>query len=188
MLAENFVSTIRGLRYNVDSNREQLPKENNITLKQLPKENNITLTSNVEPLIDSSVFNPNNYSNESVGSILKFYRSKYPEKLLIGDIDINSLRHKFEILKSVLPEVLDILMITETKLDDSFPNHHFHIEGFNMRSRLDRNRYGGGSLLYVCNNINAVWLKSYVFPDKIEYFFIEILLKSCKRLKTHSQV
>ena len=94
MLAENFVSTIRGLRYNVDSNREQLPKENNITLKQLPKENNITLTSNVEPLIDSSVFNPNNYSNESVGSILKFYRSKYPEKLLIGDIDINSLRHR----------------------------------------------------------------------------------------------
>ena len=79
-------------------------------------------------------------------------------------------------------------MITETKLDDSFPNHHFHIEGFNMRSRLDRYRYGGGLLLYVCNNINAVWLKSYVFPDKIEYFFIEILLKSCKRLKTHSQV
>ena len=96
--------------------------------------------------MDSSVFNPNNYSNESVGSILKFYRSKYPEKLLIGDIDINSLRHKFEILKSVLPEVLDILMITETKLDDSFPNHHSHIEGSNMRSRLDRNRYGGGLL------------------------------------------
>ena len=78
-------------------------------------------------------------------------------------------------------------MITETKLDDSFPNHHSHIVGFNMRSRLDRNRYGGG-LLYVFNNIYAVWLKSYVFPDNIEYFFIEILLKSCKRLKAHSQV
>ena len=67
----------------MDSNKEQLPKENNITL-----------TSNVEPLMDSSVFNPNNYSNELVGSILKFYRSKYPEKLLIGDININSLRHR----------------------------------------------------------------------------------------------
>ena len=45
---------------------------------------------------------------------------------------------------------------------------------------LDRNRLGGELLLYVRNNINAVFLKSYVFPDDIEAFFIEILLKSCK--------
>ena len=82
----------------------------------------------------------------------------------------------------MLPEVLDVLMITETKLDDSFPEQQFHIEGFNIPFRLDRNRHGGGLLLYVRNNINAVFLKSYVFPDNIEAFFIEILLKSCKWL------
>ena len=148
----------------MDSNREKLPNDNNIRL-----------TSNVEPLIDLSVINPDNYSNVSVGSALKFYRSKYPKKLIIGHININSIRNKFEILRSMLSEVLDVLMITETKLDDSFPEQQFYIEGFNIPFRLDRNRHGGGLLLYIRNNINAVLLKSYVFPDNIEAFFIEIL-------------
>ena len=73
-------------------------------------------------------------------------------------------------------------MITETKLDDSFPEQQFHIEGFNIPFRLDRNRHGGGLLLYVRNNINVVFLRSYVFPDNIEAFLIEILMKSCKWL------
>ena len=67
----------------------------------------------------------------------------------------------------MLPEELDVLMITETKLDD-------------IPFRLDRNRHGGRLLLYVRNNINVVFLKSYVFPDNIEAFYIDILLKSCK--------
>ena len=93
-----------------------------------------------------------------VESVLKFYRSKFPKTLVIGHININSIRNKFEILKSMLLEVLDVLMITETKLYDSFPEQQFHIEGFNIPFRLDRNRYRGG--LYVRNNINAVFLKS----------------------------
>ena len=59
----------------------------------------------------------------------------------------------------MLSEVLDVLMITENKLDDSFPEQQFHIEGFNIPFRLDRNRHGGALLLYVRNNINAVFLK-----------------------------
>ena len=118
--------------------------------------------------MDLSVNNPDNYSNVSV-------------ELIKGHININSIRNKFEILKSMLLEVLDVLMITETKLCDSFPEQQFHIEGFNIPFRLDRNRHRGG-LLYVRNNINAIFLKSYVFPDNIEAFFVEILLKSCKWL------
>ena len=120
----------------MDSNREKLPSGNNITL-----------TPNVEPLIDSSVINPNNYSNVSVGSVLKFYESKYPKKLIIGHININSIRSKFEILKSMLSEVLYVLMVTETKLDNPFPEQQFHIDGFNIPFRLDRIRHGEGLLL-----------------------------------------
>ena len=36
--------------------------------------------------------------------------------------------------------------------------------------------------MYVRNNFNAFFLKSYFFPDYIKAFFIEILLKSCKWL------
>ena len=81
----------------MDSNREKLPNCNNITL-----------AANVEPLMDFSVINPDNYSNVSAESVLKFYRSKFPKKLIIGHININSIRNKFEILKSMLSEVLDV--------------------------------------------------------------------------------
>ena len=46
----------------MDSNREKLRKGDNITL-----------TLNVELLIDLSVINSDNYTNESVGSVLKIY-------------------------------------------------------------------------------------------------------------------
>ena len=37
----------------------------------------------------------------------------------------------------MLSEVLDILMISETKLDDSFPEAQFYIEGFRTTFGLD---------------------------------------------------
>ena len=58
----------------------------------------------------------------------------------------------------MLREVLDILMISKTKLDDSFPETQFYIEGFRTPFRLDRNKHGGG-ILYVRNNINAILLQ-----------------------------
>ena len=73
-------------------------------------------------------------------------------------------------------------MITETKLDDFFLEQQFHTQGLNMPFRCYCNRYGGELLLGISNNINVVLLKSYIFPDNIEAFFIEILLKSCKWL------
>ena len=74
----------------------------------------------------------------------------------------------------MLTKVLDILMISETKLDDSFPEAQFYIEGFRAPFRLDRNKHGGGILLYVRNNIDAILLTDRVFPNDTEAFFTEI--------------
>ena len=82
----------------------------------------------------------------------------------------------------MLTEVLDILMISETKLDDSFPEAQFYIEGFRAPFRLDRNKHGGGILLYVRNNIEAILLTDHVFPNDIEAFFTEIKVNTCKWL------
>ena len=40
-------------------------------------------------------------------------------------------------------------MISETKLDDSFPTAQFLLHGFSAPYRLDRNSKGGGILLYI---------------------------------------
>ena len=43
---------------------------------------------------------------------------------------------------------LDIRMVSETKIDDTFPESQFLIEGFSTPYRLDRTAKGGGILLY----------------------------------------
>ena len=48
-------------------------------------------------------------------------RYKILNRILISHLNINFLRNKFEILVSSIPVNLDILMISETKLDESFP-------------------------------------------------------------------
>ena len=44
---------------------------------------------------------------------------------------------------------MDILLISETKLDSSFPLKQFYIDGFTIPYRLGRNQNGGGNMLYI---------------------------------------
>ena len=73
-------------------------------------------------------------------------------------------------------------MITETKIDDSFPASQFEIDGFSTPFRLDRNKNGGGILQYIRSYIVASKLNNYIFPNDIEAFFIEINIKGDKWL------
>ena len=70
-------------------------------------------------------------------------------------------------------------MITETKLDDTFLEAHFHIKGFKTPVRFDRKSYLGVTLSYFRININAILLRGYLFSNDIEAFFIEITVNSC---------
>ena len=64
-----------------------------------------------------------NKNNEN--KVLKNLRSKTSNKVIIGHININSLRNKFELLTEMVRDKVDLLMISETKLDSSFPTHNF---------------------------------------------------------------
>ena len=69
-------------------------------------------------------------------------------------------------------------MITETKLDDSFPTSQFLIQGFCTPSRLDRNKNGGGILLYIRSNITSTKLNKYIINNEIEAFFVKIRIRN----------
>ena len=69
---------------------------------------------------------------------------------------------------------IDILMISETKLDPSFPNGQFHIYGFCEPYRFDRNGNGGGIHLYIREDIPS---KLILTKMTIEGFFVEISLR-----------
>ena len=57
-------------------------------------------------------------------------------KLITGQLNINSLRNKFDCLVQQITWNVDILMVSETKLDNSFPLGQFLIDGYGPLIRL----------------------------------------------------
>ena len=55
---------------------------------------------------------------------------KNPNKIIIVHLNINSIGNKFEMLFIIIWQVIDILIIFETKIVDSFTTKQFIIEGY----------------------------------------------------------
>ena len=87
-------------------------------------------------------------------SALKGFKSKYAKHGILSYINLNSIRHKMDYVKRVccLLEPL-ILIIAETKIDDSFLPAQFFVPDYHQPFRLDRNIHGGGILVYVRSDI-----------------------------------
>ena len=58
---------------------------------------------------------------------MSLYKNFEKKNLIIGQLNINSLQNKFDLLTYQNKNNIDILMITETKLDESFPIGQFSI-------------------------------------------------------------
>ena len=106
--------------------------------------------------------------------ILNGLRCKYLNRILIGHLNINSLRNKSEILVSSIAVNLNIIMISETKHDESFPVFQFLIPGFENPIRLDRSFSGGGIMLYIREGIPFKLLKSSGLSANTEAFLVEV--------------
>ena len=112
---------------------------------------------------------------ENALDVLKEIRIKNVNKLVIGTLNINSLSAKFDQLSEVIGNHLDILAIQETKLDSSYPTQQFALTGYSEPYRLDRNRDGGGVLIYVREDIPSKQLDKHSFTKNVEGLFIEII-------------
>ena len=102
-------------------------------------------------------------------------------RIIIGTLDINSLSIKCEQLKLIIANYLDILVSGETKLDISFPDVQFFIDGY-RNCRIGRIRNGGGVFIHVRGDIPSKSLTKLNFTKNIEGLFIEINLKKTKLL------
>ena len=78
--------------------------------------------------------------------------------------------------------MLDILIMTETKLDYRFPVSQFQIDGYSKPYRLDRNRNGGGIIIYVREDILGRMFTKHNFPDNVEGLFVELNFRKSKWL------
>ena len=73
--------------------------------------------------------------------------------VIISQININAIRNKIELLSEAVLGNIDILMVSGTKVDMSFPSSQLVIQGFAAPFRLDRTNTGEGILVYVWHDI-----------------------------------
>ena len=71
-------------------------------------------------------------ANDGTVNFLHQQRLKYAKNLIISHLNVNSIRNKFLNFKELILSDTDICLILETKLDDSFPDQQFHVNGYKM--------------------------------------------------------
>ena len=71
---------------------------------------------------------------------------------------------------------IDILVITETKTNSTFPLNQFAIQGYSKPYSFDRNRNGGVVFICLREDIPSRELKIHNTPEDIEIIFVKINL------------
>ena len=137
----------------------------------------ILFTSNLNPLANSFSSSSN---DKDLCATLRSLRASNAGNIIIAHLNINSLRYKFNSLVELIQGNLDILVIGETKLDNTFPDAQFKIDGFKLY-RKDRNEDGGGVVIYVRADIPSQE-KDYQLPSNVEGVLVEINLRKMKFL------
>ena len=68
--------------------------------------------------------------------------------------------------------IIDVLLVSETKINYSFPTENFLIDGFSTPHRFDQNSNGGRLILFVREDIPSNLVEAEAKP--IEGFYIDI--------------
>ena len=119
-------------------------------------------------------------THEEPFSVLTNLKLRNVNRILCAQININSIRNKFDQLKSMISGKIDILAITETELNDSFPEAQFFLEGYTMPYRLDCSEDGGGIMIFVREEIPSRSIDPSPLTNGTESPFIEINLGNRK--------
>ena len=100
---------------------------------------------------------------------------QYPKNSATGYLNINSLRNKSVGLREIMSDnSLDYFVVSETRLDSSFPSAQFHTNGSEVRARRDRGKSGGELIEFVRKGFICKRLK------KIEPKYSEVICSEFK--------
>ena len=105
-------------------------------------------------------------------------RLKYVNNPLIGNLNINSSRNKIVDLKEIILKLsLDYLVLSETKINQSFPTAQFYIKGYEVRARRDRDKHGGGLIEFGKNVLSLKGLRN-MRLNKVKVFVQSLPLQT----------
>ena len=91
----------------------------------------------------------NDIDHQDVSQVIRQIRVKNVNRVIIGHLNVNFMAPKLDAIRTIIPGNVDIMVFSETKLDDSYPTTQLLIEGFGKPFRLERNARGWWSS-YLC--------------------------------------
>lgn len=104
---------------------------------------------------------------------------RYVKGIRCAHLNVCSLPPKLDELRIMLKDLpIDILSLNETWLDESFDDSELHVQGYNLH-RTDRNRHGGGTLLYISEKFNFIHRSDIQTPE-LEATWIQLNLPKTK--------
>ena len=87
--------------------------------------------------------------------------------------NVNSLQNKSEEIAMLMSDLkAQVVFLTETKIDKSYPNSQFSVEGYSMYWK-DRKKGGGGIRAYITSSLPSKQLKLPKSYSAIEALAIE---------------
>ena len=134
------------------------------------------------PSIHQPITNNIDISKDDWFDTIKKLKLANPKNLTCSYLNINSIRNKFHNLVDMIDENIDIICISETKLDDSFPASNFLIPGYSSPFRLDVSSTSGGILVFIKENIPSKLLTKLTIPSNLQILPIEVNLRKTKWL------
>ena len=66
-----------------------------------------------------------NSNRSNVTESSRSLRLENPNPIMIGQLNISSTRNKFEMLTSLITNEIDVLLLSETKMEENFPQKSF---------------------------------------------------------------
>ena len=156
----------------------------NISKGSLPSDG-FTVFNNTPSPVEGSKLNEFTMSmGETSYLVLKNLRVKNINRIIIAHININSIKNKFDTLTDLVTGKIDILLVSETKINASFPSAQFKMHCYTSPYRLDRTSNGGCLLLYIREDIPSKLLDTANVINDIncESLFVEINLSKSKWL------
>lgn len=128
------------------------------------------------PFADVSCLDSSTDSNDSVTSDANIddhhgcdmLVREHPSKVKFGHINVNSMAgFKFYEIKQWL------LVISETKLDATFPDAMFRVDGFRF-IRRDRDIYGGGIIIYWRSDLTFEHVRNVPLLSGVEALLVKL--------------
>ena len=132
--------------------------------------------------MNRSEFDTNENKNNFMFENIHHLRNKYMNNIIISHLNVNSLGSKFLEIKELQTMCkLDVLVLSETKLDGSYKQETLDIEGYSC-VRQDKRSNSGGLLAYISNDIPYSMGNVSICNDEIECMSIELNISDEKIL------